>query len=95
LQPFYFALKNLVLWARSEFFGSALEFGVSNNKSQAPPNLKIGPNKSHAQRRRLRRVKSKFQTGSKRLFNLFGILNFGHCYLFVFWDLLFGISVSQ
>jgi hypothetical protein len=26
---------------------------------------------------------------------LFGILNFGHCYLFVFWDLLFGISISQ
>ena len=37
----------------------------------------------------------KFQTGSKRLFFLFGILNFGHCYLFVFWDLLFGISISQ
>jgi hypothetical protein len=28
-------------------------------------------------------------------FFLFGILNFGHCYLFVFWDLLFGISISQ
>jgi hypothetical protein len=24
----YFALKNLVLWSRSEFSGSALEFGV-------------------------------------------------------------------
>jgi hypothetical protein len=31
----------------------------------------------------------------ERLFFLFGILNFGHCYLFVFWDLLFGISISQ
>jgi hypothetical protein len=36
IEYIYFALKNLVLWARSEFFGSALEFGVSNNKSQAP-----------------------------------------------------------
>jgi hypothetical protein len=26
---------------------------------------------------------------------LFGILNFGHCYLFVFWDLLFEISTKQ
>jgi hypothetical protein len=26
---------------------------------------------------------------------LFGILNFGHCYLFVFWDFLFEISVNQ
>ena len=25
----------------------------------------------------------------------FGILNFGHCNLFVFWDLLFGISIAQ
>jgi len=33
---FYFALKNLVLWARSEFSGSALKFGVLNHKSQAP-----------------------------------------------------------
>jgi hypothetical protein len=32
----YFALKNLVLWARSELSGSALEFGVLNHKSQAP-----------------------------------------------------------
>ena len=24
----YFALKNLVLWARSEFFGSALKFCI-------------------------------------------------------------------
>jgi hypothetical protein len=31
----------------------------------------------------------------ERLFFLFGILNFGHCYLFVFWDLFFGISISQ
>jgi hypothetical protein len=31
----------------------------------------------------------------ERLFFLFGTLNFGHCYLFVFWDLLFGISASQ
>jgi hypothetical protein len=31
----------------------------------------------------------------ERLFFLFGILNFDHCYLFVFWDLLFGISISQ
>jgi hypothetical protein len=31
----------------------------------------------------------------ERLFFLFGISNFGHCYLFVFWDLLFGISISQ
>jgi len=31
----------------------------------------------------------------ERLFFLFGILNFGHCYLSVFWDLLFGISISQ
>jgi hypothetical protein len=29
------------------------------------------------------------------LFFLFGILNFGYCYLFVYWDLLFGISISQ
>ncbi len=26
---------------------------------------------------------------------LFGILNFGHCNLFVFWDLLFGISTNS
>jgi hypothetical protein len=31
----------------------------------------------------------------ERWFFLSGILNFGHCYLFVFWDLLFGISISQ
>jgi len=31
----------------------------------------------------------------ERLFFFGGILNFGHCYLFVFWDLLFGISISQ
>jgi hypothetical protein len=31
----------------------------------------------------------------ERLFFLFGVLNFGHCFLFVFWDLLFGISISQ
>jgi hypothetical protein len=33
---FYFALKNLVLWARSEIDGSALEFFVKNHKIQAP-----------------------------------------------------------
>ena len=26
---------------------------------------------------------------------MFGILNFGDCYLFDIWDLLFGISVSE
>jgi hypothetical protein len=31
----------------------------------------------------------------ERLFFLFGILNFGHYYMFDFWDLLFGISISQ
>ena len=63
---------------------SALEFHILNNKSQAPPSLKIGPNKSQI-------PKYKFQTGSKRLFFLFGILNFDYCYLFVFLGLLFGI----
>jgi len=38
---------------------------------------------------------AKFQTGflrdgGKAIVFLFGILNFGHCNLFVFWDLLFG-----
>ena len=27
-RPFYFCIENLVLWTRSEFFGSALEFCV-------------------------------------------------------------------
>jgi hypothetical protein len=33
---YFFYIENLILWARSEFFGSALEFGVLNHKSQAP-----------------------------------------------------------
>jgi hypothetical protein len=31
----------------------------------------------------------------KAIVFLFGILNFGHCDLFVFWDLLFGISTNS
>jgi len=31
----------------------------------------------------------------KKIGFLFGILNFGYCYLFVFWDLLFGIMIMQ
>jgi len=32
----YSNTENLVLLAKSEFFGSAFEFAVLNNKSQAP-----------------------------------------------------------
>jgi hypothetical protein len=42
-------------------------------------------------------INIKFQIPNqfKAIVFLFGILNFGHCYLFVFWDLLFGISICQ
>ena len=42
-------------------------------------------------------INLKFQISNrfKAIVFLFGILNFGHCYLVVFWDLLFGIPISQ
>jgi len=42
-------------------------------------------------------INHKFQISnrSKAIVFLFVILNFGHCYLFVFWDLLFEISEKQ
>jgi hypothetical protein len=44
-------------------------------------------------------INSKYQITNKtqisNRFKVFGILNFGHCYLFVFWDLLFVVSVNQ
>jgi hypothetical protein len=39
--------------------------------------------------------KSQTPNSFKAIVFLFGIWNFGHCYLFVFWDLLFGISIRQ
>jgi hypothetical protein len=82
----YFALKNLVLWARSEFSGSALEFGVLNHNSQAP-NYKL-----------TRLVNLKFQiANSKPVQNdCFFVWDFEfRSLLFIcfFWDLLFGISI--
>jgi len=59
-----------------------------NPKSQAP-NLK------HQISNKSQISNSKFQTGSKVIVFLFGILNFGHWNLFVFWDLLFGISANS
>ena len=50
---------------------------TENNKLQAPPDLKIGPNK--------------FQVSNKIKRQLFGILNFDHCYLFGICVLLFEI----
>jgi len=39
--------------------------------------------------------KSQISNWFKAIVFLFGILNFGHCYLFEFWELLFEISMSQ
>jgi len=39
--------------------------------------------------------KSQISNRFKPIILLFGILNFGHCYLFVVWDLIFEISFSQ
>jgi len=39
--------------------------------------------------------KSQIPNQFKAIGFLFGILKFGHCYLFVFWDLLFEILVRQ
>ena len=77
----YSILENLVLRARSEIDGSAL--AVLCLKSQIP-STKL-------------QINHKFQIPNrfKAIVFLFGILNFGHCYLFVFWDLLFEISIRQ
>jgi len=88
-QPLYFALKNLVLPRNA---GSSMGqvrdrwlcLGVLCLKSQ----IQI-TNSKPVQRA------AQVLAPRERLFFLFGILNFGHCYLFVFWDLLFGISISQ
>jgi len=77
--------------ARPEINDSALSFvsKITNSKHQIT-------NKSQI-------ANHKFKTGSTRsvvvcaarAIFLFWILNFGHCYLFVFWDLLFEISANQ
>jgi len=65
---------------------------ITNSKHQIcpgfarTPHLWVGPQFQ---------INHKSQTGSKRLVFLFWILNFGHCYLFVIWDLLFEISTKQ
>ena len=42
-----------------------------------------------------RSIKSQIPNRFKAIIFLFGILNFGHCNLFVFWNLLFGISTNS
>jgi hypothetical protein len=66
---------------------------ITNSKHQIPnksqiPSTKFQINPPQA-------GKSQIPNRFKAIVFLFGILNFGHCYLFVFWDLLFEISIGQ
>ena len=84
----FILFENLVLWARrrSRHTGVRdrwLYLGVLCLKSQIP-STKL-------------QINHKFQIPKrfKAIVFLFGILNFGHWYLFEFWDLLFEISIRQ
>jgi hypothetical protein len=90
--PFIFPLKTCPLGQVRDRW---LCLGVWSLKSQIPStklqiNLKFQITNSKPVQRAAQALAPR-----ERLFFLFGILNFGHCYLSVFWDLLFGISISQ
>ena len=63
-------------------------------KSQIP-STKLQINPPAIARHEQAGLKFQIPNRFKAIVFLFEILNFGHCDLFVFWDLLFGISISQ